>query len=296
MKLVVGEALVDIVERPDGSASDHVGGSPANVAVGLGRLGHEVVLATSLGDDDRGDRVRSHLTAAGVQLFPGTRVPQRTSTAVAHLTHDGAATYTFDLDWDIGPIATARPPAMLHTGSIGATLAPGADDVATLVHRLAGHSLITLDPNVRPSITPDRAEVQRRINDLVSAADVVKVSDEDLAWLEPDRPFLEVAQRWRADGPAAVIVTAGADGAHVVTAGGVAHLPSRARHVVDTVGAGDAFMAGLLQALTDLGVGPGTVRDLDAGDWRQVAGVGARAAAWVVERPGADPPWASDPW
>src|SRR5687767_6207840 len=209
MLLVVGEALVDVVERPDGTRNEHAGGSPMNVAVGLGRAGLDVTLVTTLGDDAYGELIRWHLSESRVEVQASKT--DRTSSALARLDDHGSATYTFDVEWDPGRIDTATPIAV-HTGSIAAALAPGASEVEDLLSRLRPTSIVTLDPNVRPSMTPDRDAVTSHVERLVALADVVKASDEDIEWLYPDDTLDVAAERWLAAGAALVVVTRGSEG------------------------------------------------------------------------------------
>ena len=254
--LVVGEALVDIVIRPDASSTRHPGGSPANVALGLARLGHPVRFATRIGTDADGASVRSHLERAGVALADGSVVHALTSTATAVLDAGGAASYVFDLVWDLPPIDITGA-AHLHTGSIAANLAPGAARVHDVFASARDQATTSYDPNLRPGIIAGPDVERPGVERLVALADVVKSSDEDLAWLYPGEPPASVARRWAAAGPALVVVTRGSEGATAWVAGDPDHpvtaLP-RPVQVVDTVGAGDAFMSGLLSALLDKGL------------------------------------------
>jgi fructokinase len=300
--LVVGEALVDIVLR-DGvgvaaAGEEHPGGSPANVALGLGRLGRQVALLTRIGSDARGERLREHLSASGVDLVPGTLVAGPTSTATALLDAFGAARYAFELDWRL-PDGVDLPPARaLHTGSIAAFLAPGGDAVLDLVRRTAGRATVSYDPNARPVLMGEAGPARERVEAFVAAADVVKVSDEDLAWLAPGEDVLDVARAWLALGPALVVVTRGGDGALAVCRAGDVSVPAPPVDVVDTVGAGDAFTSGLLDALATaglLGAERRTVlhaidRDVLAGAARHAV----RVAAVTCSRAGANPPTAAE--
>src|SRR3954470_3707780 len=253
--LVVGEALVDIVRRvgaldpPSAEGEEHPGGSPANVALGLGRLGRRVALLPRLGDDPRGRRVRPHLAASAVELVPGTVVAGPTSTATATLDGRGVASYQFVLDWRLPEQVELPPARALHTGSIAAFLAPGGDAVLELVRRSAGTMTVSYDPNARPVLMGAAELARRRVEAFVAASDVVKVSDEDLTWLAPGADVLDVARAWLALGPALVVVTRGGEGAVAVCRDGDVSVPAPAVDVVDTVGAGDAFTAGLLDAL-----------------------------------------------
>jgi fructokinase len=292
MILVVGEALVDVVERPDGSRSEHVGGSPTNVAVGLGRAGLDVSLATVLGDDPYGELIRRHLAESQVDVLASST--DRTASAVARLDDHGSASYEFDISWDPGPIEPAALPDAVHTGSIAATLAPGADEVATLVQRLRATSIVTFDPNVRPSLTPDRDEVAVRVERIVRLADVVKVSDEDLAWLYPGVPFDDVTMRWLDGGASLVVVTRGGKGSVARARSGRLDTTVPSVDVVDTVGAGDAYMSGLIVAVEIEGLldvsARARLQEIDADTTRRLIDTAARSAAIVVGRAGADPP------
>jgi fructokinase len=292
--LVVGEALVDIVRRQDGTSDEHPGGSPANVALGLGRLGRRVSLLSRLGGDARGERVRGHLAASGVSLVTGTVTSGATSTATAVLDDRGAASYEFVLDWQLPAVAALPDARALHTGSIAAFLPPGGDEVLDLVRRSAGRVTISYDPNARPRLMGERADAGRRVEQFVAAADVVKVSDEDLAWLEPGRDPADVAAAWLALGPALVVVTRGGEGALGICADGPVEVPAPPVDVVDTVGAGDAFTSGLLDALATAGLlgaeRSAALRALTRAQLAAAAAHAARVAAVTCSRPGADPP------
>lgn len=298
--LVVGEALIDVVRGRDGSVAEHVGGSPANVALGLGRLGRGVDLLTWIGRDPRGRRIVEHLAASGAAVVPGSDGAERTSVAVAHLADDGGATYEFDLTWQVPAswTAPAGAPLAVHTGSIGAVLAPGGADVARILAAHRASATITYDPNLRPSLMPPPEVTRPVVEALVAIADVVKLSDEDLAWLAPEDP-LGLAERWAQAGPALVVVTRGGEGALAWTARGERiDVPPVRVPVADTVGAGDSFMAGLIDGLWSAGLlGPDARSDLHAvgaGTVRALLERCARIAAITVSRPGADPPTAAE--
>ena len=291
MILVVGESIVDVVERPDGTRKEHAGGSPANVAAGLGRLGLDVTLATSIGDDSYGALMRDHLAACGVEVTGASNHPGSTASAVARLDHDGAATYDFDISWDPGPIAVPDGITAVHSGSIAATVPPGADEVESLIRRLASTALVSFDPNLRPALVPDRTEVVARVERFVALADVVKVSDEDLAWLHPDETADAVVTRWLESGPAIVVLTRGGDGSMALTRSGRVDRPAEPTTVVDTVGAGDSYMAGLLAGLYREGLLDGDrradLRSIDVDTLGRVIADAAYSARWTVGRAGA---------
>jgi fructokinase len=269
--LVIGESLIDIV-----GSDEHVGGSPLNVAVGLGRLGREVDFLTRIGDDPYGRRIAEYANAAGVQLVPGSQIAEHTATARATVAEDGSADYEFDLDWQLSGTPTVAPPLLVHTGSIAAVQEPGCLAVAALVDAYHLSATVSFDPNVRPSLIADRELAIQRIGHLVERSDIVKVSEEDLYWLDPDRSPEQIARTWLALGPAIVVVTMADQGAMAVSAAGEARVPTRAVQVVDTVGAGDSFMVGLLDALWSLGL-------LGAERRAELAGIGIDALTAVLE-------------
>ncbi len=292
--LVLGEALIDIVVAADGTSTSYVGGSAANVAVALARLGVGVELGTSFADDEYGDRIGAHLEAEGVRLAVDARRLERTSTAVARLGADGSASYAFEIDWRLGVPDLSRMPAALHVCSIGALIDPGAEVVSDVVERCAQATTITYDINLRSAVTGTGPRVAEQIERLVARCTIVKASDEDLTDLRPDRTVEESALALLANGPAAVVVTRGADGASVWTSQGRVDVASPPAVVVDTIGAGDTFMAGLITALGDrdfLGAtGPTRIAALDANSWERILGFAAAAAAVTVSRSGANPP------
>lgn len=242
--LVIGEALIDVVDHVE-----HVGGSPLNVAVGLARLGRDVDLLTHIGDDERGRRIADYVKASGAQLVPGSTSADRTPTAVATIEDDGSAAYTFDLDWQLSGTPEVAPPLFVHTGSIAAVREPGCLAVAALLDAYRVSATLSFDPNVRPSLIADRDVARERVARLVERSDIVKASDEDLRWIDPDHEPEWTAQAWLASGPALVVVTMGDRGALAFCSAGRVRVAARPVAVVDTVGAGDAFMVGLLDAL-----------------------------------------------
>jgi len=295
---VIGEALIDIVHRATGEIDEAPGGSPANTALALGRLGRRPTLVTRLADDDRGRRVRRWLEDSDVEVVAIDAV--RTATATAHLDTSGAASYEFDLDWDLdGDIAQLAgrivgTADLVHVGSVAAVIEPGAARIAELVRAARRGAIVTYDPNIRPALVDDPARVRRRVDGLVDLADVVKASDEDMRWLRPGSDPVDVAREWVARGPALVVVTLGSDGAVGVTADSEVAVPAFTTDVVDTVGAGDTFMGALVDGLLVGGAaGPvGAARGSDFGTAEVEALLRrcALAAAITVSRPGADPP------
>ncbi|GAA4674556.1 PfkB family carbohydrate kinase [Nocardioides nanhaiensis] len=278
--LVLGEALVDVVRTADGVVTERPGGSAANVAVALARLGRPVRFATAYADDERGAVLAQHLEAAGVDLAGDPHVLARTASAQATIGTDGSASYTFDLDWRLGPVEVGTP-RFVHVCSIGAVTAPGADDVVAVLESLPATSTVLYDVNARPAITGTGPALVEAVERVLRRAHLVKVSDEDLEAVYPDLASAAAVERILDLGPRTVAVTRGGDGADWVSAAGTVSVASEPVRVADTIGAGDTFAAALVDALWD---------DVDR-DPAQVLAHAARAAAVTVGRPGADPPW-----
>lgn len=295
--LVVGEALVDVVRSRDGSVREHPGGSAANAAVALARLGRSVRFATAYADDDRGSLLADHLSDNGVRLAGDPVVLDRTATAVATLAETGAASYEFDIEWRLGPLGLPAgvEPVVVVFGSIGAAVDPGARDVARVVGERRSSALTVFDVNVRAAITGTGSDVVARADDMATLADVVKASDEDLELLWPGREHGDVAADFLARGAGAVVVTLGEEGMRWFATAGEGHESAVSTTVVDTIGAGDTVTAAVVDALWQLGVvGPAArdgLRQLQPGDWADVLAHAGRAAAITVSRPGGDPPW-----
>ncbi|MGW2093218.1 carbohydrate kinase family protein [Promicromonospora sukumoe] len=297
--LAVGEALVDEVHRPDGSSAEHPGGSVANVALTLGRLGRDVRLGTWLGADARGDLVRGWLAESQVVLVEGSAGAERTSVALATLDDAGSATYDFDLTWEVpaGALPDAGgddAPLAVHTGSIAAMLEPGAAQVRQVLEAARAASTTTYDPNARPAIMGAPDEVRPRVEALVQLSDVVKVSDEDLDWLYPGTDPVAVARDWQRGTPALVVVTFGGKGAVAVSDAGEVEAVAPRVEVVDTVGAGDSFMGALIDGLWEHDLLGAARRDalnaVDAATVQNVLDRCVAVAAITVSRAGANPP------
>ena len=297
--LVVGESLIDVVHAPGREPVEHVGGSAANAAVALARLGRPVWFASASGADDRGRRIRSHLQAEGVRWATDPLSLDHTAVAVARLDDAGHATYTFDIEWSLHPLRDDLPPPVaVQVSSLAPTLAPGAGTVLGVVHRFRDRALVAYDVNVRPAITGTGPEVVAAVEAMVALSDVVKASDEDLAALYAGRDEAAAVEHLLSLGPVAVVVTRGGDGAQWTSASATAEVPAQPGPVVDTIGAGDTFGAAMLDALVTRGcAGPGARDGLDRLDADQVRAVLARAAhaaAVTVSRAGADPPYARE--
>ncbi|MEU4014857.1 carbohydrate kinase [Microbacterium sp. NPDC028030] len=289
--LVVGEALIDVVHRADGTVDENPGGSPTNVAITLGRLGRSPRLLTALGQDSHGQLLRKWLADSDVAI-ESTEIT-RTATATAELDASGAATYVFDIEWTLAGVDVEQA-ELVHIGSIAGLLEPGASDVLRLLDQQRGDALITYDPNIRPALIPDRDVARQRVEALVRRADAVKASDEDLRWLYPDRDHHASARAWQESGPAIVVVTEGRDGAFAIADSGEVHVTGRTVEVVDTVGAGDTFMGAFIDSLIDEGWSSGTaraaLRNAATSHLASILDWATRAAAITVSRRGANPP------
>jgi len=294
--LVIGEALIDIVARHAENPVEHVGGSPANVAVGLARLDNRVIFATCLGEDTRGDRIRKHLQARGVSVLDGGD-EHPTSTAQANIDAGGAATYVFDLHWDPGRIEIGPRVSHIHTGSIAAVLEPGGTAVVDALMRGRAQATISYDPNFRPSIMGDVAAATARIEEIIALSDVVKASSDDMALMYPDLSIEGVLKKWGDLGPAVTVATLAEAGVmyRITRTGEVSSRPAPPTHVVDTVGAGDSFMSGLISGLSTAGLiggvdARGRLATAGPGQLDPAIERGALCGAMTVSRAGAYAP------
>ncbi len=277
------------------------GGSPYNVAIGLGRLGVPVGFFGRLSDDAFGRQLRDRLSAEGVDNSRLVTGPEPTAIAVVHLAAgaephftfygDGAADSLLALDDLPAPANLDDSVQALHFGSISLVRQPAAAAYEHLLRRESGRRVISLDPNVRPSVIPNRDAYRARLEALVALAHIVKVSRADLAWLYPDRQPEDTAAAWLARGPALVVMTRGADGAIAMTGRAVIDVPGVHVMVHDTVGAGDAFTAGLLGSLAWRGLlARAALSRLGADDVRASLEFANRAAALTCTQSGAEPP------
>ncbi len=251
------------------------------MAVALSRLDRPVRFVTAYADDARGRMLAEHLAASDVEQAGDPHVLDRTSSAVATIGADGAASYSFDLDWRLGEVNLPSLPAFVHVCSIGAVMHPGSDAVLALLDQVVG-AVVTYDINARPGITGTGPDLVARVELVVERSRLVKASDEDLAVLYPDLDLAGAVAHLLSLGPASVVVTRGQDGSSWFDADGEVSAPVQAIEVVDTIGAGDTFSAGIIDALWD-----------DLGPAATLAHA-ARAAAITVSRPGADPPTKTD--
>ena len=317
---VLGELVVDMLPVPTADATSTAphyvarpGGNALNVAVAAGRLDTPVRLLARLGTGPLGANLRRHAELSGVDGAGFVPATEPVSLAVIGLKPDGSPDYGFhvlgaaDWQWTDAELAAVYPErtAILHVGSISSWTPPGSDAIARLVDRVAGSALISVDPNIRPpladgpvgaSLGNNAAVVRERLDRLVRRADVVKVSAEDLEWLEPDVQDADgldaAAQRWADRGPALVLLTDGGGPLRVARPGRpVVHREPIRVTVADTVGAGDSLAAGLLSGL--LGAGVTTRAALEAlpdEELLRVVDDAALVAAINCTRVGADPP------
>jgi fructokinase len=290
---VAGEALIDLVPRADGALEPLVGGGPFNAARALGRLGQATAFLGCVSRDAFGGRIAASLEADGVALDERLRTDRPTSLAIAELDAAGAASYRFHfadtsaeaLEPGVALACLPETVRALHVGGLGLVLEPMAYAVEALAERLAGRALVMVDPNVRPSLIRDRAAYEARLSRVVSHADIVKLSDEDLQVLAPDRPPDEAARALLSQGPKLVLLTLGSKGAVAFGAFGDCAVPAPQVNVVDTIGAGDTFSGAWLTRWLQL--------ERPLGDRNAVQDATAfacRAAALSCTRAGASPP------
>lgn len=293
---MVGEALIDIVIPVTGQVAEHVGGSPANVAIGLARLDHSTRLATWIAPDPRGQRIAALLQEEGVALVPGSTGAARTPTATAHLDAAGVASYDFQLDWQLPAATSAQPGEHLHVGSFSVTLEPGGSDVRDLVRAARASSTVSYDPNARPSIMGAPGDVLPLVEEVIAASDVVKASDQDIAWLYgPQADPAQVLRGWLVSGPRVAMCTLGPAGVLVACGAQVEQFAPGDAVVVDTVGAGDSFMSGILSGLLDAGYLGGAdararLATATMEDLRPLVDRATACADITVSRAGANPP------
>ena len=296
--LVFGhEALVDLIPREETTYEAVLGGSPYNTAIGLGRLGVSTGMTGRLSTDSMGEALQTQLTGAGVD----TRFVLRSTepSPLAFVTRGTAATgarYSFYLRataYDTPSTLPAEWPDHadhLHIGSFSATDgALGAAALAAL-SRAAGRATTSYDPNIRPFVVPPRAETVPLVEERVALSTYVKASEEDFDWLYPGTPPSEAASRWAGMGPRLVVMTRGGGGAEAFFRGERLVQPAPTIDVVDTVGAGDSFMSGLLAAMADSGALGATAMmpsEAEIGRWLIFA---IAAAAITCTRQGAQPP------
>jgi fructokinase len=286
---VCGEALIDIL--PNGPV---VGGGPANTAKALARLGHDVHFIDGISSDAYGQSARAELLNDGVKLDLSLASDKPTCTATVSLDAAGGASYEFLIDgtatFDFAASWLPDPyryqPQVLHIGTLVTVIEPGASALYDWAMQVAELAPIVFDPNIRPSVMPDRDLYEAAVEKWAALSAVIKVSDDDLAWLFPGQAIEDVAQRWINDGVFLVVVTRGANGLLGYTADGRVEVPGVKVDVVDTVGAGDTVGAIVVEAMLTHGL-----IQLRGDLLRSVLTRAAAAAAITCSRKGAQPPY-----
>jgi fructokinase len=296
-----GEALVDFLPRRLESGETAYapipGGSPMNVAVATGRLGAPAGYFGGLSTDLFGDLLRETLAASNVDISYAQTSERPTTLAFVAL-DDGDARYAFFDEGSAGRMLTEsdlpafqKTVAALHFGSFSLAEEPCGSAFEMLMQREQRDRVISIDINVRPALIRNRDGYVARIERLVEMADIVKLSTDDLAWLDRGG-FDDLAARWLSGGTRLVVLTRAAEGATGVARNAEIDIDAPAVKVADTIGAGDTFTAGLLVRLHQLGLlTKGGVAALGGKEIAEALTFAARAAAVTVSRPGADPPW-----
>jgi fructokinase len=298
--VICGEALVDLVPHPATPTrfDARAGGSPSNTAVALARLGSPVAMLARLGSDGFGRMLRSHLVDNGVDVSHAVDAAEPSSVAIATVAADGSADYRFlvagTADWGWTDTELGQLPegaVAVHGGSLALMLAPGGPAVERMLIRARTTCTVSLDPNIRTALATNLAAHRDTVERCVAAADIVKVSVEDLDALHPGERASDVAQRWVRHGPALVVITDGGAGSRAVTATGESSCPAVPVNVVDTIGAGDTFAGALLDWLYRAGKLGGRLTDLAESDVVAALTHASSAAAITCSRAGADPPY-----
>jgi fructokinase len=300
MIVVAGEALVDLVLDETDRLIGHPGGGPYNVARTLARLEQPTRYLGRISTDRLGSRLRAELEADGVGLESVVTTDDPTTLAIAETDSSGIATYHFYTAGTSTPgltpeAALAALPgdvAMLHIGTLGIVLEPMASALQAIVEQASADTLVALDPNCRPGVIPDESAYRERLTTLLGRTDLLKASEDDLAWLVPGADPVDAARSLLREGPPVAVVTRGSRGAVVVTATDAVEVPAVEAKLVDTIGAGDSFGGALLAWLHE--------RDLRREDLRRLdlvveaARFACLVAARTVERAGAVPPRAAE--
>jgi fructokinase len=294
--VVTGEALIDLVLARDGSLDGHPGGGPYNVARTIGRLEQPVSYLGRVSTDGFGRRLLLELEADGVGLKSIVPTDAPTTLALAELDAAGAARYRFydagtsapGLTLEAALAAFPEHVGTFYLGTLGLVFEPMATTLEALVARVGDDTLVALDPNCRPTMIEDAAGFRGRLSRLLARTDVVKASEDDLAWIDPGTDPVAAARALLAHDGAAALVTLGADGALAITAEQAVEVDAPEVQVVDTIGAGDAFMGAFLARWRARGLGRADLHRLE--EVEQAATFACRVAAITCSRAGADPP------
>jgi fructokinase len=291
---VCGEVLIDLIPDGSGERVPHVGGGPANTAKALARLGQDVYFIDGISSDKYGQMSRQELLDDEVRLDLALSSDKPTCLAIVSLNGNGGASYEFEIDgtatFDFSdswlPDPSRYKPNVLHLGTLVTVIQPGADVLYDWAMQVAEFAPIVFDPNVRSVVMNDRDKYLTAVERWVVISSVVKVSDDDLAWLYPGQQYTDVAKRWISDGAALVVVTRGADGLVGFTADGVVEVPGVKVDVADTVGAGDTVGAIIVEAMIEKGI-----LNLTGDTLKAVLNRAAVAAGITCSRKGAQPPY-----
>lgn len=302
--VVIGEALIDLIQQEDGSYLAKPGGAPANVSIALARLGTDVSFAGRMSTDKFGEKIHDWLSPEKIDLSLVERTSDPTSLAVASLDAEGKASYSFylkgtaDWGWTLGAFMHLEvdPPAALIIGSVATAIEPGASVIENLAEHLHSNekSTVAIDLNIRPGLGFERASETTRVERQIQLAHIVKASDDDLAWLYPDRSPAETAKLWSTQGHY-VIMTRGADGATLFApSGDTVSVKAPVINLVDTVGAGDSFLGATMYGLQTRGaLGANAQHRLNAvslDDWIDLLTLAAEVGAITCSRSGCNPP------
>jgi fructokinase len=291
---VCGEVLIDLIPGADGVRVGHVGGGPANTAKALARLGCDVQFIDGISTDVGGVAARRELLEDAVKLDLALSSDKPTCLAIVSLDANGGASYefkiagtaTFDFSLDWLPDPSRYKPNVLHIGTLATVIQPGADVLYDWALRVAEFAPIVFDPNIRPAVLSDRDTYEAAVEKWAAISSVIKVSDDDMAWLYPTQNYADVAARWIKDGAALVVVTRGAQGIIGFTSEGSVEVEGAKITVADTVGAGDTVGAIIVEAMIEKGVMALTGDVLGATLHRA-----AVAAGITCSRKGAEPPY-----
>jgi fructokinase len=295
--VIGGEALVDLVEE-HGSLRPVAGGGPFNTAIAFGRLDVAVAFLGAISRDAYGQMLAQQLVDAGVDMSLVRWSDAPTARAVVHRDRDGKHEFTFDIRGtslvDLPPheLPDLRDDAWaIHVGTLALAIDPPAAAYEAFVDREAGRRQIILDPNVRPAIFGDAVTYRRRFERLARVADLVKLSEDDAAWIYPGMPSADVLELLLGFGPGVVAMTRAANGAVAGSGNGFVEVPGIRVTVVDTVGAGDSFGAAFVAALVDDGAfGPQATRVADEAVLTRAVSYAVAASAITCTHTGAVPP------
>ncbi|WP_146348286.1 carbohydrate kinase family protein [Phaeobacter marinintestinus] len=307
MILCCGEALIDMIPSPTDSGRDgfvpHSGGAVFNTAIALGRLGVRTGMLTGVSTDVFGQQLSAALAASHVDTAHIITSDRPTTLAFVQLT-DGHATYSFFDENSAGRMLApddmpelSSEVSALYFGGISLACEPGADAYLALLEREGDTRVVMIDPNIRPGFIADEPRYRARLDRMIRKSDILKMSDEDLNWIVSEPLSLnEKVEKMLEMGPALLILTRGGAGATGFLSDGTeVNVSAQRVEIVDTVGAGDTFNAGVMAKLSELGLlSKPALSGLSAQDASAALGFGARVAAVTVSRAGANPPWAGE--